>query len=125
MLLLLLTTRYVRLVPYFHRLHSRALKVRFRNHKSLIKCKKRLCEVSKHFADNQLLHDLDKSSPSNYDKCLKQQIEVIIIEKVDVSGVGPDSKSRLRKCKDREWYWQNNLKSLRQYGGLNIREERS
>ena len=29
-----------------------------------------------------------------------------------------------KKLKEREWYWQNNLKTLRQYGGLNIREER-
>ena len=102
-----------------------ALKVRFRNHKSHIKYNKRLCEVSKHFADNQILHVLDKSSPSNYDECLKSQIEVIIVEKVDVSEVSSDTKSRLKKCKEREWFWQNNLKTLRQYGGLNVREERS
>ena len=102
-----------------------AMKVRFRNHKSHIKNNKRMCEVSKHFSDNQQMHCLDKSSTVNYDNSLKKQTEVIIIEHVDVSGVAPDSKSRLKKCKEREWYWQNNLKTLRQYGGLNIREERS
>ena len=101
------------------------LKVRFRNHKSHIKTNKRLCEVSKHFADNQVVHELDKSSFSKYDECLKNQIEIIIIEHVDVSGVPTDTKSRLTKCKEREWYWQNNLKTLRQYGGMNVREERT
>ena len=102
-----------------------SMKVRFRNHKSHIKHNKRMCEVSKHFSDNQNIHNLDKSSTANYDMSLKQHIEVIIIEHVDVSGVSSDSKSRLKKCKEREWYWQNNLKTHRQYGGLNIREERS
>ena len=50
---------------------------------------------------------------------------MIIIEQVDVSDVGNDTKSRLQRCKEREWYWQNNLKTLRHYGGLNVREERS
>ena len=102
-----------------------SMKVRFRNHKSHIKQNKRLCEVSKHFSDNQHLHSLDKSSTVNYDNSLKKNIEVIIVEHVDVSKVEKDSKSRLKKCKEREWYWQNNLKTSRQYGGLNVREERS
>ena len=33
-------------------------------------------------------------------------------------------KSLLKECKRREWYWQNQLKTLRQYGGMKIREER-
>ena len=56
---------------------------------------------------------------------LKSQIEVIIVEKVDISKVGADIESIRKKLKEREWYWQNNLKTLRQYGGLNVREERS
>ena len=101
------------------------MKVRFRNHKSHIKSNKRLCEVSKHFSDNNHVHSLDKSTTSAYDKSLKKHIEIIIIEHVDVSDVGADTKSRLKKCKEREWYWQNNLKTLQQYGGMNVREEKS
>ena len=48
----------------------------------------------------------------------------MIIEKVDVSEVGTDIESIRKKLKEREWYWQNNLKTLTQYGGLNIREGR-
>ena len=101
------------------------LKVRFRNHKSHIKSSKRTCEVSKHFSDNTSLHVLDRSSTKNYDLSLKDQIEVIIIEQVNVTGIGQDTQSRLRKCKEREWFWQNNLKTLQEYGGMNVREERS
>ena len=43
---------------------------------------------------------------------------------MDVSNVAQDSKIRLREWKRREWYSQNQLKTLRQYGGMNIREER-
>ncbi len=102
-----------------------SMKVRFRNHKSHIKFDKRLCEVSKHFSDNRHVHSLDKSTASAYDNSLKNHIEVIVIERVDISDVGEDTKSRLKKCKEREWYWQNNLKTLKQYGGMNVREERS
>ena len=59
------------------------MKTRFTNHKSHIKYNKRLCEVSKHFLDNLILHTLANSSHLKYDNSLKEQIEVIIIEKVD------------------------------------------
>ena len=74
---------------------------------------------------NRALHILDRSSTKAYTDCLKHQIEIIIIEQVDVSKVSDDPKSRLDECKKREWYWQNQLKTLKQYGGLNVREERS
>ena len=57
-----------------------------------------LCEVSKHFSDNNLiLYTLDKSSQLKYDNSLKEQIEVIIIEKGDVSEVGLTLKINSRK----------------------------
>ncbi len=46
------------------------------------------------------------------------------MEQVDVSGVPNDPKSRLKECKKREWFWQNQLKTLKQYGGMNVREEK-
>ena len=101
-----------------------SMKVRFRNHKSHIKYGYRNCEVSVHFVDNRVMHALDISSCKSYTASLKDHIEVIMIEQVDVSKVAQDSKSRLKECKRREWYWQNQLKTLRQYGGMNIREER-
>ena len=103
---------------------SESIKVRFRNHKSHIKHERRTCEVSSHFADNRAHHILDRSSHKTYTDSLSNQLEVIIVEQVDVLGVDDDPKSRLDECKKREWYWQNQLKTLKQYGGMNIREEK-
>ena len=83
------------------------------------------CEVSTHFSENRGVHAFDLSTNKAYDDSLKSQLEVIIIEQVDVSSVASDNKSRLKECKRREWHWQNQLKTLRQYGGMNVREERS
>ena len=58
----------------------------------------------------------------NCDISLKQQIELIIIDQVDLSEVANNIESIRRKLKERGWYCQNNLKTLRLYGGLNIRE---
>ena len=103
---------------------SDSIKVRFRNHKSHIKHERRTCEVSSHFTDNRTIHILDRSSTKTYTDSLSKQLEVIIVEQVDVSKVAGDPKSRLDECKRREWYWQNQLKTLKQYGGMNVREER-
>ena len=46
--------------------------------------------MSKHIADNLILHELDKSSHMKYDTSLSKQIEVIIIEEVDLTEVGTD-----------------------------------
>ena len=102
-----------------------SMKVRFRNHKSHIKHARRTCEVSIHFSENQGVHTIDKSTYKAYDDSLKKQLEVIILEKVDVTNILQDTKSRLKECKRREWYWMNQLKTLKQYGGMNVREERS
>ena len=100
-------------------------KERFRNHKSHIKKMRATCEVSTHFMDNKVVHPLDTSTYSNYDSSLSSQIEVIIIEKVNVSNPNASAQERLKEIKSREWYWQNQLKTLRQYGGMNVREEKS
>ena len=50
------------------------MKTRFANHKSHIKFNKRLCEVSKHIADNLILHELDQSSQMKYDTSLSISI---------------------------------------------------
>ena len=63
-----------------------------------------LCEVSKHIADNLILHELDKSSQMKYDTSLSKQIEVIIFEEVDLTEVGTDIDSIRKKLKEREWY---------------------
>ena len=101
-----------------------AMRVRFRNHKSHIKMYRNNCVVSSHFTDNEILHPLDRTSIQSFSNSLPGHIEVIIIEKVDLSNIDPnDLESKIKACKKREIYWQNQLKTLKQYGGMNIREE--
>ena len=98
-----------------------SLKTRFSNHKSHIKYNKRTCELSKHFSDCGVLHNLDKSSNKAYDISLRDQIEIIAIEKVDV----PDDMEvyeRLKKCEVRENYWKDKLRTWSSFGGLNTRK---
>ena len=105
---------------------SNCTRERFRNHKSHIKKMIPSCEVSTHIKDNWTLHALDTSTFEKYDKSLSTHLEVILIEKVEISAdIQHCAKERLKVCKRREWYWQNQLKTLRKYGGLNIREEKS
>ena len=73
------------------------MKTRFANHKSHIKFNKRLCELSKHIADNLILHEPDESSQMKYDTSFSKQIEVIIIEEVDLNEVGTDIESIRKK----------------------------
>ena len=101
---------------------SDSAKVRFGNHKSHIKHRHSTCEVSTHFINNQHIHSLDRSSDINYNQSLSEHLEIIIIEHVDVGGVR-ESYDRLRICKVREGYWQNQLRTMESYGGMNVRHE--
>ena len=98
-----------------------SMKNRFSNHKSHIKYLRRTCELSKHFSDNKVLHDLDKSSNKNYDVSLKNHLQIIAVEKVDISNIPNTTYDRLKACEIREEYWKNKLKTLKVYGGLNTR----
>ena len=46
----------------------------------------------------------------------------------DIESITPvykhhNKRNSRKKLKEEEWHWQNNLKTLRQYRGLYIREE--
>ena len=49
-----------------------------------------------------------------HDLVITTYIKVIIIEEVYLTEVGSDIESIRNKLKEREWYWQNNLNTLRQ-----------
>ena len=97
-------------------------KTRFANHKSHIKFGRNNCLVSKHFADNENWHPLDRSTFANFDKCLNEQIEITIIENVKIPCNITDTYDRLSYCEDREKFWRDRLRTLEDYGGLNTRE---
>ena len=98
---------------------------RFPNHKCHIKMGRKSCELSTHFIDNPLLHPLDKSSCASFDTSLKSQLEIIIVEKVKIEGENLTARERLKQCEVRELFWQERLRTLQEYGGLNVRKLRS
>ena len=98
---------------------------RFSNHKSHIRKRvKKSCELSVHFLHNEDIHIMDKKGPlKQFDETLAKQLRVTVIEKVSV--LNTDNKvQRLAKCKLREAHWQNQLKTLEMWGGLNKRDSR-
>ena len=98
---------------------------RWPNHKSHIKMSRKTCELSTHFIDNPILHPLDKSTCASYDASLKPQLEIIIVEKVKIEGENLTARERLRQCEVRELFWQEQLRTLQEYGGMNIRKLRT
>ena len=102
---------------------SDSLKVRFRNHKSHIKTRRRTCELSCHFIDNECMHNLDRTTTKLYTSTLSEHISVTILEQVDVD-IELNAQDRLSICKQRENFWQNQLKTLKHFGGMNVREEK-
>ena len=67
-------------------------------------------------------HTWDSSSISMYNESLIQVLKVKIIDKVDFES--KDSKiTKMRKVKEREGYWQTQLRTMVRYGGLNVLDE--
>ena len=100
------------------------IKVRFPNHKSHIKFGRKNCLVSKHFTENSQWHPLDITTQSKFDNCLSEQLEIILIEKVKIPSDLTDTYDKLKFCETRERFWRDRLRTLEDYGGLNIREEK-
>ena len=102
---------------------SDSFKIRWSNHKSHIKKNHKSCELSKHFINNPRIHPLDTTSQANYDRSLTNHLEVILIESV----VLPENCRKAQSIpilEARETYWQNTLKAVRIYGGLNKRNNK-
>ena len=89
---------------------------RWPNHKSHIRCNKSTCEIASHFSSS---HGLDLKSPLDiFDAQLKKILRVTIIDHVEMTEA--TSKTHRTKClKNREYYWQHQLKTLFEVGGLN------
>ena len=96
-------------------------KTRWSNHKSHIKQNRRTCVISVHF-NNGEFHDIPKSPISTFDAHLSNEIEAVIIEKVDFGNSTGDTK--LKIFKEREFYWQSQLNTYESFGGLNKRDPR-
>ena len=67
-------------------------------------------------------HTWDSSSITKYNETLSQVLKVKIIDKIDFQP--KDSKIiKMRKVKEREGYWQTQLRTMVRYGGLNVLDE--
>ena len=98
-------------------------KTRFSNHKSHIKNKYLDCELAQHFAECEETHLLDTSSKEAYNNSLKGQIEIVIIDQIFFDKT--DSKNvKMGKCKAKEGFWQTQLRTLKKFGGLNVKDDR-
>lgn len=98
---------------------------RWSNHKSHIRNGVSSCELTSHFcSESNNVHALSKKMTlSKFDDELKKQLRVTLIDVVETE-FGDDTDIRIRKCKLREAYWQNQLKTFSCFGGLNKRDAR-
>ena len=94
-------------------------KTRWQNHKSHIRKAVRSCEIACHFNDKEF-HTLTKDPLKTFYNELSDQVEVIIFEKLDFSKC-INQDDRMRTAKERESFWQNQLMTLNEFGGLNKR----
>ena len=99
------------------------MSTRWTNHKSHIRKSVKSCEIANHFSST-INHVLDKKSKiSIFDDQLKTQIRVTIIDQIYFKDSDNDD-FKLRKLKEKEAFWQNQLKTLSCYGGFNKRDAR-
>ena len=93
----------------------------WRNNKSHIRKGVKSCEIASHFSS---VHNLDKQGPIKiFDEQLKKILRVTLIDHVDMEGVTCDQR-KTRLLKEREEFWQHQLKSLETHGGFNKRGAR-
>lgn len=98
------------------------MSLRWPAHKTHIRTHVKSCEVAHHFSTEHKLPG-KKSDMTVFDNELKKLLRVTIIDQVQMSENDSD-EARLRKLKTCEAYWQNQLKTLTVYGGLNKRDAR-
>ena len=92
------------------------LPLRLSNHKSHIKNNHRSCRLVSHFLN--IDHGLDFSSHESYNNSLSTHLKVILIESV-IFDENISKEEKIRIMESREGFWQNQLKTLERFGGLN------
>ena len=97
-----------------------AMRPRWANHKSHIKRNAPTCVVAKHFNECNTAH---KWRDGPLDETLPKEINVMIIDSV-VPEIWDTPDTLFSKLAKKEIYWQNQLRTLDEFGGLNDRDER-
>ena len=98
---------------------------RWNNHKSHIRKSVPSCELTSHCCTKSNgAHQFDKMcNLSEFDEILSNILKVTLIDKVEMDN-GATNSDMLKKCKEREAYWQNQLKPLTASGGFDKRDAR-
>ena len=92
---------------------------RWPNHKSHIFNDKSTCGLTKHFHCDKISHDfVRKSDIKIFDSVLSDQLRVTLIDQL------PLEDRSTPKLKDLEAFWQSQLRTFTEYGGLNDRDSR-
>ena len=92
-------------------------KDRWANHKSHIRSELETCELSKHFNIDRRHHNFNrKDNLKAFDKTLTEHLEITIIDQVE--------NANTELLKEREAFWQSQLRTYIEYGGLNKRDSR-
>ena len=111
-----------------------SMKTRMSNYKNHLKTQYKGCEMAQHFKEcGSGIHSLyagssDVSTRSKQylelsNQHLSQQLNVILIEKVNLSNIETTTEKR-KVIEAREGFWQTQLRTLTRYGGLNKKDER-
>ena len=96
------------------------IRPRWANHKSHIKRNAATCKVATHFNEKGTNH---KWQEGPIDETLPKEITVTLIDCV-VPELWDDADSLFEKLAKKEVYWQNQLRTMEEFGGLNDRNER-
>ena len=100
------------------------IRERWHNHKSHIRNNIKSCELSTHFSENSNHNFNRKSSIIDFDKTFKNHLRITIIDCISDISDSSSNELNIKLLKQKEAFWQNNLKTLKKYGGLNIRDGR-
>ena len=101
------------------------MKERFRNYKSHIKKGSRTCNLYRHWNSDIVNHPSTHPIPSkqsDYDRLLREELQVIILEEVKGISQTDSPASIVKKLETREGIWQVRLQSEVPLG-LNVRGE--
>ena len=107
------------------------MRSRASNYKNHILIQYEGCEIAKHFAEvGPDIHPIDNSNGTtkteqreNYNVNISQQINIIIIDKVNLDNC-KNTREKRELIEIKEGYWQTQLRTLIRYGGLNKRDDR-
>ena len=107
------------------------MRSRASNYKNHILIQYEGCEIAKHFAEvGPEIHPINNSNGAtnteqreNYNISISQQLNIILIDKVDLSNC-KNTREKRELIEIKEGYWQTQLRTLIRYGGLNKRDDR-